>query len=1283
MSASLNPSLNGTNDHFSTPLIPDSGIPEDEQEARSFFVRALYDFRSTDSSSLSFKKGAIIEVLTQLESGWWDGLLGNDIRGWFPSNYVEKVSDQEAEALMHGQDGKSSVFQSDLSSSRYTGLGLGQDFDSLRKLIGAEQNSINLDTFEQLAEATMLEPSAPILHSPQQGPHSSGHDGHRQSRTSDQSSHFESIMGRSDMPSNFSQTDISSLAPRSAAASVSDADGSRKFPAGNISLAEQERIRAHTISSAGTPFQQVEGRPRASTAHAMSPSSSANRKPLRAEVTSESDFWVPKVTVRGDIMYFNTRTGAQSRDLPSGANLSEDGPATMMSFFDDEEQSSGPIEENGQTVYHQDGASPWIIRTSDDRTLPFLSRSDHEGSSFAASAKTSHAGDRDKPSEATSKGPSNSTSSARGFVFKHKDEQDARDLQQEIAAESSTPTLHELLRRAGEQISKLAKMSIEPLGTDGLSEEDVKVLPLSSDFLEDDSRMGRATRDVVISVRDVLHAAGALNVGQMDLVNVIQTSHTDANSASGSALSFQSSIVKLQNRNSPMDSASIEPHVAMGLASGSITSPPVLLALGKRINATLSKLVLSARSVIEQSCFSSEKRPQFSQAQLERILSYRQRIRDDSVDLARTLAVFSQEIEQFRASLPSSSTWGTSCKGDIRSAQGIAGVGADILGGGSAAGWRANGFVLPTPIETAALRAEAQGSYSNPFELTREVRDALSSGKVALRRKPMVPLSRSLLDSRLSIRFNELQRHLRELKLILQDDDGTNNQDPRGGTILLEETQTILSQFGAMVLFIEELDLASHLDVDGHETPDLVQPLSKEYQESVELARETLHTLSSVKQGTYDASNLLLLLTQDDDQSRERQSSENLWIVEALASYLEQMQEALISLAKISETQRNQPSGSIGARAKVYGIEDVQLRQDSRPLEDVMYLGPGLSVPNGPRQETRANDPTTHPGAAPRTVSDTKPEGGRNLSRSNTKAKRVLGDEQSTVASTTHTDAVSTHSSNKQVEAIPWFLQNDTPSEDIVVNDAGQVKGATLNALMERLTMHNAFDPTFNSTFLLTYQSFTTTDEFLDLLFARFRTERPSSLSSEEQALWVEKRQRPIQFRVFNVLKAWIESHYDERQHASHLQRIKEFAMDEMVQFAGMTSPANLLLRNIERKSGVGEQMKITMVMPASAPPPLLPRNLKKIKFLDIDPLEMARQLTLIDSRLYNRIRPSECLNKSWSRENGTEIAKGIRDVISANNRVSGWVSEAILVQEDLKKRANWVKHFVAIADVS
>lgn len=67
-----------------------------EDNTMSFFVRAKYDFNPTSPNMLRFQAGAVIEVLGQLESGWWDGLLNGKTRGWFPSNYVQLVSDEFA-----------------------------------------------------------------------------------------------------------------------------------------------------------------------------------------------------------------------------------------------------------------------------------------------------------------------------------------------------------------------------------------------------------------------------------------------------------------------------------------------------------------------------------------------------------------------------------------------------------------------------------------------------------------------------------------------------------------------------------------------------------------------------------------------------------------------------------------------------------------------------------------------------------------------------------------------------------------------------------------------------------------------------------------------------------------------------------------------------------------------------------------------------------------------------------------------------------------------------------
>src|ERR1700683_3111920 len=71
-----------------------------DRRPNAAYCRALYDYQAADTSSLSFRKNDILEVVNRLESGWWDGFLGES-RGWFPSNYVAILSIDEAEALVY------------------------------------------------------------------------------------------------------------------------------------------------------------------------------------------------------------------------------------------------------------------------------------------------------------------------------------------------------------------------------------------------------------------------------------------------------------------------------------------------------------------------------------------------------------------------------------------------------------------------------------------------------------------------------------------------------------------------------------------------------------------------------------------------------------------------------------------------------------------------------------------------------------------------------------------------------------------------------------------------------------------------------------------------------------------------------------------------------------------------------------------------------------------------------------------------------------------------------
>lgn len=86
-----------------------------------------------------------------------------------------------------------------------------------------------------------------------------------------------------------------------------------------------------------------------------------------------------------------------------------------------------------------------------------------------------------------------------------------------------------------------------------------------------------------------------------------------------------------------------------------------------------------------------------------------------------------------------------------------------------------------------------------------------------------------------------------------------------------------------------------------------------------------------------------------------------------------------------------------------------------------------------------------------------------------------------------------------------------------------------------------------------------------------------------------------------------------------------------------------------------GNSKSLTATPPSSFPPPsIIPKgmNKNKLKLLDIDPLEVARQITIMESNLYKKIKAIECLQRSREQKVG-EHRDHITDVIQMTNKVS------------------------------
>ena len=274
-------------------------------------------------------------------------------------------------------------------------------------------------------------------------------------------------------------------------------------------------------------------------------------------------------------------------------------------------------------------------------------------------------------------------------------------------------------------------------------------------------------------------------------------------------------------------------------------------------------------------------------------------------------------------------------------------------------------------------------------------------------------------------------------------------------------------------------------------------------------------------------------------------------------------------------------------------------------------------------------------------------------------------------------------------EEVPEYLTLDHEGEitlDAKV-DPPQLRGGTLMGLVEQLTRHDRLDSQVNNTFLLTYRSFTTAPELFEMLVKRWSIQPPYGLNGAELQEWTDKKQKPIRFRVVNILKSWFDNYWMEAQDDDSqklIQRVYSFAKDT-VQSTNTPGAGPLLTAIEQRMRGHDASSKrLVFTLNSQAPAPIIPKNMKKLKFLDIDPLEFARQLTVIESKLYGKIKPTECLNKTWQKkfkEGDPDPAENVKALILHSNQLTNWVAQMILTQQDVKRRVVVIKHFVTIAD--
>ena len=78
-------------------------IEESSDPPWPIYLIALYDYDRDSEDGLSFRRGDIIQLIETSGSGWWEG-ISDGVRGWFPDNLCELISEADAVGLIDNDD---------------------------------------------------------------------------------------------------------------------------------------------------------------------------------------------------------------------------------------------------------------------------------------------------------------------------------------------------------------------------------------------------------------------------------------------------------------------------------------------------------------------------------------------------------------------------------------------------------------------------------------------------------------------------------------------------------------------------------------------------------------------------------------------------------------------------------------------------------------------------------------------------------------------------------------------------------------------------------------------------------------------------------------------------------------------------------------------------------------------------------------------------------------------------------------------------------------------------
>lgn len=271
------------------------------------------------------------------------------------------------------------------------------------------------------------------------------------------------------------------------------------------------------------------------------------------------------------------------------------------------------------------------------------------------------------------------------------------------------------------------------------------------------------------------------------------------------------------------------------------------------------------------------------------------------------------------------------------------------------------------------------------------------------------------------------------------------------------------------------------------------------------------------------------------------------------------------------------------------------------------------------------------------------------------------------------------YGSLEEIDFLNLFEQEKEYLEDKI-----SLKYCTIDNIVGMITSSEYKDHSITDEFFLVYRCFISPVELIQKLIWRFNT--PPSLDlicnkEEEFMNWNKTVLYLIRFRILFFINQWMEKcPFD---FTDQVFKNLEILIDIVKLQGTFKSNVEKLLLSKEKVIQLTKNQKLYFYIDYNYAPKIIEPKEFGTHIMNWDPIEIARQLSLIEFEMFSSIQVYECFNQAWIKSNREIDSPNIVKIVKWFNKISLFFSNLILKEEVLKERSEILKFILKIAEES